>query len=43
MTGPVARYLDLLDEQREEILSRLGALPDAVLWLSTRSQGLVDP
>jgi len=32
MPGPVARYLDLLDDQRDEIFSRLGALPDAVLW-----------
>jgi hypothetical protein len=32
MTGPIARYLDLLDDQREAIFGRLGALPDPVLW-----------
>ncbi len=32
MPGPIASYLDLLDEQREAIFGQLGALPDAVLW-----------
>ncbi len=32
MPSPIARYLDLMDEQREAIFTRLGALPDSVLW-----------
>ena len=32
MPSPIARYLDLLDDQREAIFNQLGALPDAVLW-----------
>ena len=30
--GPIAEYLDLLDDQREELFRELGNLPDAVLW-----------
>ncbi|MBV8129486.1 MAG: DinB family protein [Planctomycetaceae bacterium] len=32
MPSPIARYLDLLDDQREAIFRQVGALPDAVLW-----------
>ncbi len=32
MPSSVARYLDLLDDQRESIFRELGALPDEVLW-----------
>ena len=32
MSGPVTRYLELLDDQREEIFHELGAIPDTVLW-----------
>jgi DinB superfamily len=32
MLSPIARYLDLMDDQREALFTQLGALPDAVLW-----------
>jgi hypothetical protein len=32
MPGPIAEYLNLLDEQREAIFGQLGAVSDAVLW-----------
>jgi len=32
MPGPIARYLDLLDDQREAVFTELGALSEAVLW-----------
>ena len=32
MSGAVTRYLELLDDQREEIFHELGAVPDTVLW-----------
>jgi hypothetical protein len=36
MPSPIARYLDLLDDQREAIFREMGALPDAVLWYRPR-------
>jgi hypothetical protein len=32
MSGPATQYLELLDNQREEIFRELGALPEVVLW-----------
>ena len=32
MPNPIPQYLNLLDEQREAIFSRMGDLPDGVLW-----------
>jgi hypothetical protein len=32
MPSPIARYLDLLDDQREAIFNQLNAMPDVVLW-----------
>jgi hypothetical protein len=32
MQGSIARYLDLLDQQREAIFHELGSLPNTALW-----------
>jgi hypothetical protein len=32
MSSPIARYLDLLDDQREALFAQLVAVPDTVLW-----------